>query len=287
MAVEANQYPGLVGVILAAFLGLALPPAAQASPSTEAKPNLSPEPAHRRAGCDTFDAENTPACAGARPRGDRASSPAPPNPEPSNPATPKPPPSKPPTSNQPSTADQKHAPAQAAVSPSTVPPAQVVQAKTGKVKPTLLGDMRTKGVWALTAGLAAAVALAVAFWAAAVRRGGSQGGGGAARATRPTPYRRGLVLSDLEGRSWRIPGEALTPGVCVGSDRSSLGYVNGSQIDKRHVEFWVSNGRLLVQRRSQKSVFLNDRSLSATECSIVSTGDRLRLGESDFILLIE
>jgi hypothetical protein len=106
-------------------------------------------------------------------------------------------------------------------------------------------------------------------------------------ATRPTPYRRDLILSDLEGRGWRIPGHALSPGVCVGSDPRSLGYVNGRQIEKQHVEFWVCDGRLMLRRRCAGPTFLNDRSLTDTECSIVSTGDRVRLGESEFTLLID
>jgi hypothetical protein len=152
-----------------------------------------------------------------------------------------------------------------------------------KARPTLWDDIRAKGVWVLGAVLAFALTLAVSLWAIAVRRRPS----GQPRASRPTRYRRDLVLSDSEGRSWRIPGSALSPGVCVGSDRSSLGYVNGSKIDKRHVEFWVSDGRLMMKPRSSKPVFLNDRSLSLTECNVASTGDRLRLGDSEFILLID
>ena len=273
--------PGLAAVNLAALLlapFLAAPPAVQASPSTESPSDA--QPARRHAGCDTFDAENTPACAGARARSDRA-------------AGPPIPPRRPALLPAPAPGGQNGArPSHAAPSPqaalsrhpagSRAAPPRAVRAVT--VRARSLGAILPRRIW-LATGLAALVALAAlggTLWAAARRFGGA-----APRATRPTPYRRGLVLSDPDGRSWRIPGHALSPGVCVGSDRASLGYVNGTQIDKRHVEFLVSNGRLLVKRRSNKPTFLNDRSLSATEHSIASTGDRLRLGESDFSLLIE
>lgn len=276
----------LLGPGLAAILALTLASGAVASPPGAAGPAPGSSPAHLRSDCGAFDAENSPACA------DRGHHPADRGPAHADPSSPGPSLSAPhapaPSQNPPA---QKSLPQNSASqdvastrpAPATPPPGRAIHMRTDKAKPRLWNDIRSKGIWLLAAGLAAALALAVALWALAVRRRPTS----ALRASQPTAYRRDLVLSDADGRSWRIPGSALSPGVCVGSDRSSLGYVNGSKIDKRHVEFWVSDGRLMMKPRSSKPIFLNDRALSPTECIITSTGDRLRLGDSEFLLFID
>jgi len=215
--------------------------------------------------CSGFDAENSPACAG---RGSAAGfdrGPA--------------------LSTQPP-ARSDAAAAQSAASAASPAPAQRPTrpaTRAPRPRPTPAFGLPLIAI----AGGATALVLALAALVLWLLLRGRRMAGPAVRATQPTPYRRDLILSDPEGRGWRIPGHALSPGVCVGSDPRSLGYVNGQRIEKQHVEFWVRDGRLMMRRRCSAPTFLNDRSLTDTECSIVSTGDRVRLGDSEFTLLID
>ncbi|HEX4179309.1 MAG TPA: FHA domain-containing protein [Caulobacteraceae bacterium] len=223
-------------------------------------------------GCARLDAENSPACADSRPR----------DPESLN--APEQTPPAPATSGGAAGASG----VAGAATASAAPPQSHAAAPAARPKPISAEaptprSILTRYFWPIV-GAAAVLAVAGGGVIGALAIGARAGG---RRATRPTPYRRDLILSDRDGRGWRIPGQALSPGVCVGSDPRGLGYVNGDQVDKRHVEFWVRDGRLLVRRRSTRPTFLNDRNLPETEHCIVSTGDRMRLGDSEFTLLIE
>jgi hypothetical protein len=225
-------------------------------------------PQPRRESCSGLDAENSPACAAGRnaPASAGALAPETGAASPSG-----------------GTGSDQSA---AAASRASAPPARprkpaAAPARAASPPPFGLPPM----VLAAAAGATALLAtvLAVGLWRLRRRKPEAN----APRATRPTPYRRDLILSDEDGRGWRIPGDALFPGVFVGADHRSLGYVNGRQVEQRHVEFWVCDGRLLVRRCCDAPTFLNDRSLSPAECSIVSTGDRMRLGQSEFTVLID
>ena len=286
-------------LVLAALLAALWSPAALAKSSANAAPPAhlsaaaremthsgqqgdapSPAPRHRRAGCDSLDAENSPACAGTAARTPDADRP----PSGSEPAqTVQPPASAAPRNQSAASAAQ---PQPVVTPPSVARPAAAPTPRTvHRSTPVSPNLARARRFWPAIAAIVGLLALAAGalVWALVIRpRAASP-----VRASKPTAYRRDLVLSCADGRGWRIPGHALSPGVCVGSDPRSPGYVNGDRIDKRHVEFWVSDGRLWLRRRSTQPTFLNDRNLSSDEHCIVSTGDRIRLGESEFTLLIE
>jgi hypothetical protein len=102
----------------------------------------------------------------------------------------------------------------------------------------------------------------------------------------PTRWRRDLVLTDQDGRDWRIDGAHLTPSAIVGSDPASDLRRGDAGIAARHAEFWVREGRLML-RRLADPVFLNDRLLKDVTPERVSTGDQLRLGSTTFTITID
>jgi hypothetical protein len=102
----------------------------------------------------------------------------------------------------------------------------------------------------------------------------------------PTRWRRDLVLTDAEGRDWRIAGAHLTPSAVIGAAGDCELRRSEAGIAARHAEFWVREGRLML-RRLADPVFLNDRRLSDITPEVVSTGDRLRLGSTDFTITID
>jgi hypothetical protein len=102
----------------------------------------------------------------------------------------------------------------------------------------------------------------------------------------PTRWRRDLVLTDQDGRDWRIDGAHLTPSAIVGSDPASDLRRGDAGIAPRHAEFWVREGRLML-RRLADPVFLNDRLLKDVTPERVSTGDQLRLGSTTFTITID
>jgi hypothetical protein len=134
-------------------------------------------------------------------------------------------------------------------------------------------------------GLAALLMAILAWWLATSLRRPRLGPPRPA-ATRPTAYRRDLMLTNEGRREWRIPGAALTPGALIGADPKGLVSLDGEGIAARHVQVWVSDGRLRLRKIAADPVFLNDRLIRDATPEIVSTGDQLRLGLTTFTVTI-
>jgi len=126
-----------------------------------------------------------------------------------------------------------------------------------------------------------------AAWGLASLRRQPKPAAGRPRATAPTSFRRDLVLTDEQGRVWRIDGAALTPGVTAGSGATGEGRLEGEGVAARHVEFWVCDGRLMMRKVADAPLFFNDRLLKDATPEVVSTGDRIRLGHTGFTVTID
>jgi hypothetical protein len=135
------------------------------------------------------------------------------------------------------------------------------------------------------AGLAVLLTAILAWWLA-VRLRGPRVGAPRPPATRPTAYRRDLMLTDEGRREWRIPGAALTPGALIGAGAKATLRLEGEGIAARHVQVWVTDGRLRLRKIGADPVFLNDRLLRDATPEIVSTGDQLRLGLTAFTVTV-
>ncbi len=246
------------------------PPAA-AAPASHGPPLAGAPPVARRGPCDSLDAADIPACADhARPV-----TPAPasqPRPEPK--AKPE------------ALAPQKAAPV-AAAKPKTTPGPPPRPVPPPSALAIALGAIERNPIAVGAGGGALVLLAALGGWALIGRRSPAAPNLGKPSASTPTPFRRDLVLIDAEGQGRRLPGPSLTPLAWAGAHAKDDLPLDGDGVAPRHVQFWVSEGRLMLRKAADAPVFLNDRLLKDTTAEVVSTGDRLQLGRAGFTILID
>jgi hypothetical protein len=237
-------------------------------------------PVHKSDPCARLDAASNPSCADRMPPEQQVQAPSQPPPKAVN--TP-PPAAKAPVVNAPTSPRPQPRPAKGAAqtvkAPVPAKPAGPLDSVTRLMReePILVGG---------ASGLAVLLVVGVTVIGITRRTRHSETSLAPPGGSPPTRWRRDLVLTDQDGRDWRIDGAHLTPSAVVGSDPASELRRGDAGIAPRHVEFWVRDGRLML-RRLADPVFLNDRLLKDITPERVSTGDQLRLGSTTFTITID
>jgi hypothetical protein len=115
----------------------------------------------------------------------------------------------------------------------------------------------------------------------------SAGAASLTAAQAPTSHRRDVILTDPVGAAVRVAGASLTPGVSLGSDGSDGAQLDGAGVTAGHVRLWAAEGRLMMVKTCEAPVFLNGRLIGGARPERLSTGDRLRLGQTEFRVKID
>jgi len=249
-----------------------------------AEPVAAKVSAHRGDPCARLDAASNPSCADRMPPEQQVQAPPPPPPLPPKAVNAPPAANAPaPVVNAPAAPKPQPKPAKVAAkavnAPAPAKPAGPLAAVTRMMReePILVGG---------ASGLAVLLVIGVTVVGITRRTRHSETGLAPPGGSPPTRWRRDLVLTDQDGRDWRIDGAHLTPSAVVGSDPASDLRRGDAGIAPRHAEFWVRDGRLML-RRLADPVFLNDRLLKDVTPERVSTGDQLRLGSTTFTITID